>query len=250
MSGLASFPMYDRKELVVPHCELWNLIRKGLLSMGLESPTNLIFGDEGITVWNSKNLILSQTCGMPFRTFLRGKVNYIGSPVYNIDDCPDGYYRSIFVVSRNSSSLKLKDFIDKKFAVNGFDSQSGYAAPYNHCVRIGSWFRNLILSGSHWNSAFMVSVGAADIACIDEVSWKIMKRYDKFSSSLIGIEKTAPTPSLPFITVRYSEHVSQFFEVLGVAIKDLSLKSSKMLLLKGLKKIPLEEYYEVQNPRF
>ena len=249
MKGLASFPMYERKELEVPHHELWSLIRLGMESKSLKAPHNLVTGDDGISIWTKEDLVLSQTCGLPFRTFLKGKVSYIGTPIYDLENCPLGYYRSIFIVNRNNKSIELKDFSDKKFAFNGYDSQSGYAAPYNHFLGLNTWFSELILSGSHRNSALMVANGKADIACIDEISWKLIKRFDKFSSSLVGIKKTNPTPALPFITVKYGKEVPYLFDILEAAIKNLSSTSSETLLLKGLKRIDLEKYYEVPNPK-
>ena len=49
MKGLASFPMYERKELEVPHYELWSLIRLGMESKSLKAPRNLVTGDLEIT---------------------------------------------------------------------------------------------------------------------------------------------------------------------------------------------------------
>ena len=50
MKGLASFPMYERKELEVPHHELWSLIRLGMESKSLKAPHNLVTGDDGISI--------------------------------------------------------------------------------------------------------------------------------------------------------------------------------------------------------
>ena len=250
MKGLASFPMYERKELEAPHHELWSLIRLGMDSKRLKAPPNLTTGDRGTSIWTEEGLVISQTCGLPLRTFLKGKVSYIGTPIYDLENCPPGYYRSVFIVNQNNKSIDIKDFNNKKFAFNGYDSQSGYAAPCNYFLGLNIWFSELILSGSHRNSALMVANGKADIACIDEISWELIKRFDKFSSSLVEIEKTNPTPALPFITVKYGKEVPYLFDILEAAIKNLSSTSSKILLLKGLKRIDLEKYYEVPNPKF
>ena len=98
MKGLASFPMYERKELEVPHYELWSLIRLGMESKSLKAPHNLVTGDDGISIWTKEDLVLSQTCGLPLRTFLKGKVSYIGTPIYDLEHCPPGYYRSLSLI--------------------------------------------------------------------------------------------------------------------------------------------------------
>ena len=79
---------------------------------------------------------------------------------------------------------------------------------------------------------------------------KIKKTNPPPVCHLIGAKKkTNPTPALPFITVKYGKEVPYLFDILDAAIKNLSSTSSEILLLKGLKRIELEKYYEVPNPK-
>jgi hypothetical protein len=43
------------------------------------------------------DLLLAQTCGLPFRRDLWGRVAYVATPAYDLPDCPAGWYRSALV---------------------------------------------------------------------------------------------------------------------------------------------------------
>lgn len=241
---LASLPMYEREELKGPHKELWELICQGLIANSLSAPKSLVLGDSGTRIWEKKNLVLSQTCGFPFSTNLMGKVFYVGTPSYELKNCNPGYYRSVFIVNRNNKQKNVEAYINKKFAVNSFESQSGYVAACNYFSG-GMAFNDIVVSGSHRNSAIMVSDGVVDIACLDDVSWQHIKKLDKFALDLVEISRTDPTPGLPFITVKYGDHVDLLYSVIKRAISKLSAKSTSMLLLTGLSWIDPKEYYKV-----
>jgi len=66
--------------------------------MGIDSPEKLSQDAEEFSVWRHPELVLSQTCGMPYRIWLHGHVELVGTPNFGIDNCPAGYYRSALVV--------------------------------------------------------------------------------------------------------------------------------------------------------
>lgn len=84
----ASLPMYQRDELNEAHDEYWYLISKKLGHNIHLTKT----GDE-TDLWLDPNLLLSQTCGMPYRTYLHDKVTLVGTPDYGVNRCPPGRYR-------------------------------------------------------------------------------------------------------------------------------------------------------------
>jgi len=159
---IASLMMYQRPELEAANNRYWNSIRTNLADAGIDSPKNLSQDAEEFSVWKHPDLVLSQTCGMPYRIWLHDKVELVGTPDFGVEDCPPGYY------------LEPKGF----------------------------WFENLYHAEQHLESARAVAENRADIAALDIVSWKIISRYEDFARKLHVLELTAPTPGLPLITAK------------------------------------------------
>ena len=130
-NGIAILPMYERPELHSVHDRLWYLIRTELIKEKINAPTSLLKGVKGNDIWKSKKLLLSQTCGLPFRTNLSDIVTYLATPVYSIDDCPAGYYRSVFLVYKkkhlndsSASQTKLtKKYLSYRWCGDEFCSE-------------------------------------------------------------------------------------------------------------------------------
>jgi len=149
-----SFPMYSRPEMADAHNIYWSLIRQHLSANGINSPAEIHEPEELYTAWEDPDLLLSQTCGMPYRNTLHNKIQMIGTPDFRLDGAPPGHYRSAIVVRREDSGKNLQDFRDSVFAHNSDDSQSGYGSAYLLCKPKGFWFQNRIATGSHRESTF------------------------------------------------------------------------------------------------
>ncbi|MGR3291710.1 MAG: phosphate/phosphite/phosphonate ABC transporter substrate-binding protein, partial [Paracoccaceae bacterium] len=67
---IASLGMYDRPETAASNDALWAGIRKNL-GYG---PQHLDRTTTPMQVWQSPDLLFSQTCGMPYRSILRDSV--------------------------------------------------------------------------------------------------------------------------------------------------------------------------------
>ena len=67
---IASLQMYKRPELVEAHARFWSLINQNLMELGINAPRELNQDKEVMEVWTDPDLVLSQTCGMPYRKFL------------------------------------------------------------------------------------------------------------------------------------------------------------------------------------
>jgi len=197
---IASLMMYARPELEAAHNKLWKNIRTKLAVRQIQSPELLSQQADAFSVWLDPDLVLSQTCGMPYRLRLHGKVKLVGTPDYGIQGCPPGYYRSPLVVNIENSKSDISQFSDSILAYNQTDSQSGFAAIYTHVKPLGFWFKKTLCTGGHLESARAVADGRADIASLDAMTWQLICRYEKFISRLKVLEWTAPTPGLPLIT--------------------------------------------------
>ena len=135
---IASLGMYDFGPAQAANDRLWALIRTGLRGRGIDAPEALTRGEHAYwDAWQSPDLILSQTCGYPFRARLQGKVTYVGTPDFGVEGCAPGYYRSVFVVRADDPRRTLAEFDGARLAYNEPLSQSGWAAPQTHAKKLG-----------------------------------------------------------------------------------------------------------------
>ncbi len=112
---IASLIMYQRPQLVEAHSRFWQLIRNNLRDAGLDSPELLSQDAEEFMVWKHPDLVLSQTCGMPYRTWLHDSVELVGTPDYGLMGCPPGYYRSALVARRDDPREEIAEFRTSTF---------------------------------------------------------------------------------------------------------------------------------------
>jgi len=244
---IASLAMYQRPQLVDSHSRFWRLIASNLRDAGLNSPEQLSQNAGEDRVWQHPELVLSQTCGMPYRTWLHDKVELVGTPDYGLTNCPPGFYRSALVVRLDDPREELPEFRTSTFAYNQSFSQSGYAAPFWHLEAHSYWFENRLHTEQHLESARAVALGRADIASLDAVSWRLISTYEPFASNLRVLEWTAPTPGLPLITAKGNDP-AVIFTAVERAITQLQDKDRDLLGILGLVFIPKEDYLTLLNP--
>lgn len=244
---IANLMMYQRPQLVEAHNTFWTLIRRHLAAAGVDSPETLSQDAEEFFVWKHPDLVLSQTCGMPYRTWLHDKVQLVGTPDYGLDGCPPGYYRSAIVVRADDPRPQISEFKDATFAYNQTFSQSGYAAPYWHVKPNGFWFENRLHVQQHLESARAVAAGRADIASLDAVTWRYIEKYEGFATGLRVLDWTKPTPGLPLITALGAD-AEQIFKAVKGATEDLDAQSRSQLGIEDIVKIPKADYLRVRNP--
>ena len=244
---IASLMMYARPELADAHARYWSLIRQELNAREIDSPEDLSNDAEEFSVWRDPTLVLSQTCGMPYRKWLHESVTLIGTPDYGLKDCPPGYYRSPIMVRRDDTRETLADFADARFVYNVTHSQSGFASIYNMLRPMGLWFETRLESGGHQTSAHMVATGAADIAALDAVTWDLIQRFEDWAADLRVLAWTAPTPGLPYIAAAGADRQATF-DAVSTAIGRLQAADRTALGLTGLVMIPKADYLAVANP--
>jgi ABC-type phosphate/phosphonate transport system substrate-binding protein len=184
---------------------LWRCLRDSLRGSGIEAPEQVSTISPRIDGWLHPDLVLGQTCGLPYVTRLCDLTDLIGTPDYGVEGCAPGFYHSTLVVSAADKRRQLSEFFGGTFALNGRDSQSGYgammhaAAPF---AREGRFFGRAIHSRSHDASMRLVAKGHADIAAIDSVTWRMSRKFDSVTEELRSIGTTQPTPGLPFIAAK------------------------------------------------
>ncbi|MDP7151579.1 MAG: PhnD/SsuA/transferrin family substrate-binding protein [Paracoccaceae bacterium] len=239
---IAVLGMYDRPETSGANDTFWSLIRSNL-GYG---PERLTRGVDVWQAWQSPDLLFAQTCGLPFRHSLHKLVHLVGTPDYDVEGCPPGYYRSV-IVARSDVGVDLSDLSRLRFAYNEKLSQSGWAAFWAHVPKGGN-VKEMVQTGAHAASARAVAEGRADIAALDVVTWNQIRTYDAFADHLSVIAKTEPSPGLPFITAK-SRNPVEIAHAVVKAMDNLDENSRKLLQIKGFVPIPREAYLTIPLPR-
>lgn len=246
---IAALGMYDRPELRAETDGYWALIRDGLRARGIAAPEGLVRDDRAwMDGWLSPDLLLSQTCGLPFRARLQGHVTLVGTPDFGVEGCAPGYYRSVLICHADAPTPALADLPRLRFAYNDGLSQSGWAAPLAHLAARGLAPRPTLHSGGHVASARAVAEGAADWAALDAVTWRLIGAHDPgLARRLHVLDRTAPTPGLPYVTAagRDPEPIAA---ALAEAIAALPAASRAALGLRGLVRIPAAAYLALPVP--
>lgn len=236
---IAMLGMYDMPAVQGANDRFWRAIRTRL-GFG---PDNLVRGTDFWQTWTSDDLLLSQTCGLPYRTRLHQSVRLVGTPDYGLPDCPPGYYNSVIVRRANADDC----FEDVTLAYNEVMSQSGWAAPMAHFAQRSVKVTGYLETGSHAGSAQAVVQGRADVAGIDALTWQLLCEHDPVVSNLKVVDTTAPTPGLPMITAMCHD-ADQIARAVLDAIDDMAAVDRDRLHLRGLINIPKEQYLAIPNP--
>jgi ABC-type phosphate/phosphonate transport system substrate-binding protein len=241
---IASLGMYDYPHTAAANDRLWKGIQKQLG----HGPDVLTRDHDPWEIWQSPHLVFSQTCGLPYRAKLHGKVKLVGTPDYGIKGCPAGYYNSVIVVQKSSTAQDEKSLTGQRLAYNEALSQSGWAAPQAHMAKHAVDFKVGPCTGGHKASAQAVATGRADFAALDALTWAMLQIDDpETSEQLRVLAATDPTPALPFITSK-SQDSKTISAAISNAINALDDKDRAALHLKALVQIPASAYLAVPIP--
>ncbi|MEC3860012.1 PhnD/SsuA/transferrin family substrate-binding protein [Mesobacterium sp. TK19101] len=241
---IVSLPMYDRPETAAANDVFWGLIREAL-GYG---PERLNRALDPWEAWEHPDLLLSQTCGLPYRTRLQGKVSLIASPDFGLPDCPPGYYNSV-LVARADDRRSLDDLAAARVVINQDHSQSGFAAIMSHFAACAIVPNIATQSGGHAASARMVAEGAADLAAIDGNTWRMIQAFDPWAGALREIERTAPTPAMPYITGP-TQDAAPLRAAMVAAVDRLPDATRALLGLRGITLVPPQAFLAVPTPKF
>lgn len=240
---IASLPMYDRPELRAETDRFWTTVR----TAAGDGPVALDREGDSWETWLSPDLFMSQTCGLPYRSRLHGKVHLVATPDYGLEGCPPGYYRSVIVVRRDDPATGPADLAGRRMAFNDGLSQSGWAAPAQHLLDSGIAWGETVKTGGHAASLAAVAEGKADFAGLDALTWELLKRYDPAAGQVRVLDATEPTPVLPYITA-LTRDPQALADAVEQAIATLSEKDRMALHIRGVVRIPAEVYLGVPTP--
>ena len=174
-------------------------VGKRLNDAGIAAPAALDRSRSADSVWRDPGLVLSQTCGFPFSTRLRGIVRLVATPVYDVAGCEGPSYSSMIVARQAEPAddcrcvrrppLRLQQRrlpLRLSGAARSDEGGGGRSAP--------RW--NGSRPGSHRASIRAVAVEGADIAAIDAVCWALALRHEPEAVSRVeGDRRDAARPA-------------------------------------------------------
>lgn len=239
--------------------EFWAAWRDRIRDAGLSAPDTLDDDRPAVAAstppfsyadaWWSPDLVVSQTCGLPFARDLQDAARLIATPCYDAPGCVGPMYSSAIVVRSTSAATRLADLRGATFAANSDDSQSGYHA-FRVAIRAlaanGRFVAQTVMTGSHAASLDAVADGTADAAAIDCVSLALARRNVLPALAKVRVlDWTPPTPGLPFITAgtRSDREVEILRETLRDCLRDPALEPVRAaMLLIGVELLTPADY--------
>ncbi len=195
--GCATLPLYDWPELRDPTDAFWEALGPRLAAVGLPAPAALERGGSDADAWEDPDLLFSQTCGLPHVAGAARATRLIAAPVYEVQGCGAGRYSSA-IVARADGARDLASLRGVRFAANGPDSLSGWAALVAAFGAEG--IGEVLWTGAHRASIIAVAEGRAEAAAIDAVVWDLALRFEPAAASLRVVGWTDPAPAPPFVT--------------------------------------------------
>ena len=192
---IAALPMYDWPEVADATDALWAALRPRLADAGFAPPETLTRDRPLADIWGDADLLFAQTCGMPYVAGDARAARLVGTPIYEVEGCAGPAYRSAVVARKGTA---VEDLTGARFAANGYDSLSGWAAPLALLGRAA--LGAPVLTGAHRASVVAVAEQRADFAAIDAVAWDLARRFEPAAEALEAVAWTDPAPATPFVT--------------------------------------------------
>lgn len=250
-NGILHLSMYDWPEVTAATDHWASCLITSLSDYGFTPDSHLTREGDRFDIWRDPNLLVGQTCGLPYVSHLKDEVGVIGTPAYGIS-CGAGSYYSVIVTQKGNPAKTLEDLKGQTFAYNETGSQSGYAALIHALTRIpeaSTLFTQSVQSGSHRDSLKMVASGKADFAAIDAVTWELACRHEKAASELQVIATTDPTPALPYITAGHRgwKEMDQLHNAVIEAMAALDEDSRDALFLIGFVPSGPRTYHVIED---
>lgn len=240
----AGLPMYLRPETAPALERFWQIIREGLIARGaaladdlpgaLEAPESLW------SLWESPELILGQSCSLPYRGRLRGKVEYVTTLDHALPGCPAGHYNSVVVTRPGGVPEGV-------LAYNSRNSQSGWATAREVMGAGRASARRVLSTGAHVASVQAVAEGRADWACIDAQTWAMLQDWEPAAGRLEERFRTVPTPGLPLICAP-GQNASEIAAAVEEAVQLLDEEARQTLGVQGAVRLGAAAYLDMPIP--
>ena len=192
--------MYDFSFLRQSTDRLWSKLRQCLLSRGLsDAPDSLTRTGDYRDLLGREDLLLSQVCGHDFIAGPHAQnLTLLGTPHYSWPGCQGYRHRSLLVVRREETRDELAAFAGGTVALNYPSGNSGFNAFADAVAALNRkqpLLQQIQWTGSHAASLQAVSIGRADLACVDCISYALLQ--SQRGPAMAGLRILAETPSFP-----------------------------------------------------
>jgi ABC-type phosphate/phosphonate transport system substrate-binding protein len=214
--------MYDFPEIAGAHEWLWRR-----------------FVELARSTVGAKDVPLTQVCGYPLVTSLRGRFDAIALPVYDVPFSSGATHCGLIVVAAGTSYATLPDLRGTRFALNAWDSNTGMNLPrrlFAPLAERSRFFSGVVETGSHLASLAAVRSGAADVASIDNVTFALLAQHRPAAIEGVRIlARTAPSPTAPFVApIRLDPRANaSLYVALEAAIDELRRGNPRIELRRG-----------------
>ena len=236
---IASLPMYLTPLTAAGYTRFWAAIRDNLGRSGVTAPDSLAEDIPDLMAhWRDPALLLSQTCGLPYRAALKDDVSLVGTPDYGLPGCPPGHYNSVVITRADLATDTVTDLTGHTFAYNDPLSQSGWAALALTMPEVLTGKKRR--TGSHRASARAVQGGDADFATIDAQTWRQLEETGE-TDGLRVVARTEPVAGLPLVTGQ-PHLVPVLQEAVRTAIADLPDTDRGTMHIRDLVILPASAY--------
>ncbi|MFV3330913.1 phosphate/phosphite/phosphonate ABC transporter substrate-binding protein [Pseudomonas sp. NY15437] len=217
--ALAELPMYTAPDVVREASDAWIARTLALLGVHREPWS----GDDLHALFLNPQLLFTQTCGYPLMTALRGRVRLVGRPDFDLPHSAGGEHCSLLLVREDDPRHHLDALRGCRGAANSPDSNTGMnllrhaLAPWQRGSR---YFGELHWSGSHRQSLAWLREGRVDLVAIDSVTFAYLALYSPGETSGVRLlQRSAPSPALPYITGAGEAQAGEIREALSLALE-------------------------------
>ena len=207
MNWVAALPMYNvTPALAGDWRTLLELVRRRLRPWldARGDALELVEPDTSLAeFWLRDDVLLTQTCGYPLVHALDGRVQLVTTPVFAVDGCAGGDYRSVLVARKAAGVTSLDACRGLRAACNNDDSNSGMNLLRNAVAPLADghpFFASVTETGGHLASLQALLDDRADVGAIDCVTFAfVLDLLPQLGRGVVEIGITASSPGLPLI---------------------------------------------------
>jgi ABC-type phosphate/phosphonate transport system substrate-binding protein len=195
------------------------------------------------------DLWFGHTCGYPLMTRLQQHVGPFCVPLFDVPGTEGKLYCSRIIVAADSTIESIVDSRGRVAAMNNPDSNSGMNLLRHAVAQVhegGDFFARVKTTGSHLYSLQAVAEGAAAIAAIDCVSYRLIEDWrPELCARLRIIGDSVKTCGLPLVMSHAAladTDTGRFTAMLNQALAGCTSEVADTLHLAGFGEVTLDDY--------